>query len=217
MGTLALAKGGSFFTQEFGAMPENGPRAEGKVAASVSGKGRLYEAFVPWSALRKNPGERPSDKRELRVGVAVFDGDANGTRARRWSGARARPWPARCRCGLGRLSLIDVSAEKVERYRKVIDLVPSSPEALKFMRLILLSKRGPNADAERIAELEKFVLEHPESANTAKALGMLRDAYRRTNDPDAGRLGKFNGARESAGPHSFLARRGVFDVGLYGS
>jgi hypothetical protein len=36
----------------------------------------------------------------------------------------------------------------------VIALAPGSPEALKFLRLILLSKRGPDAEAERAAELE---------------------------------------------------------------
>ncbi len=187
--TLALSQGRSFFAQEFGIVPENAPFAEGKVAPSVSGKGRQYELFVPWSALRKSPTERPGERRELRLGVAIYDGDATHTRgALEWGAgttvSSAMPlW-------LGRLSLIDVSAEKVERYRKVIAMVPGSPEALKFMRLILLSKRGPAAEAERIGELEKFIVEHPDSANTPKAAGMLREAYKRTADPDPARLEK---------------------------
>ena len=187
--TLALSQGRSFFAQEFGIVPENAPFAEGKVAPSVSGKGRQYELFVPWTALRKSPTERPGEKRELRLGVAIYDGDATHTRGvLEWGAgttvASAMPlW-------LGRLSLIDVSAEKVERYRKVIAMVPGSPEALKFMRLILLSKCGPGAEAERISELEKFIVEHPDSANTPKAVVLLRDAYKRSADPDPSRLEK---------------------------
>ncbi len=77
--------------------------------------------------------------------------------------------------------------KKIERYRKVIALAPGSPESLKFMRLIMLSKRGPTADMERVTELEKFITEFPLSANSARALGMLRETYRRINDhnPDA--------------------------------
>ncbi|MEI6233180.1 MAG: PQQ-binding-like beta-propeller repeat protein [Planctomycetota bacterium] len=187
--TLALAKSGSFFAQESGAVLDNGPRPVAKVSTSPSGKGRLYELFVPWAVLRKNPGERALEKRELRVGVAAFDGDENGSRgAMEWGAGTTVP--GAMPLWMGRLSLIDVSTEKVERYRKIIAMVPGSPEAMKFLRLILVGKRGPNAEAERISELEKFVMEHPDSANTAKAVGMLRDAYRRTNDPDPARLDK---------------------------
>ncbi len=183
--TLALVQGSSFFAQEYGLVPESGPRAEGRVTPSVSGQGRQYELFVPWSVLRKNSNERPGEKRELRLGVAVLDGTANGTRGALEWGAGATVQAA-MPVWLGRLSLIDVSAEKIERYRKVITLAPGSQEALKFLRLIMLSKRGPEAEEERIAELEKFVTEHPDSANTAKALGMVRDAYRRVPVPNAG-------------------------------
>ena len=191
--TLALADGISVFTPEFEVSAEDTP-PQGKAAPAADGKGRQYEFFVPWSILRKNSWERPGEKRELRLGVAIYDDDGAGTKgALEWG--TGLNMPETMPLWLGRLSLIDVSAEKIERYRKVIAMVPDSAEALKFLNLILLSKRGETEQADRASELENFIRSHPTSVHTAKALSLLRRAYQTLGGEDAGqRLEKFMAA-----------------------
>lgn len=189
--TLALEASGSVFVQEFGSGPENSARAEGKAGPTPSGHGCQYEFFVPWTMLRKDGRERPGANRELRLGVAVFEDDGGGTKGALEWGAGATLQPA-MPMWLSRLTLIDASAEKIERYRKVIAMAADTPEALRFLKVILLSKRGPNAEAESIAELEHFITEHPSCANTVRALAMLKQNYIRVNDPNpTARLEKF--------------------------
>lgn len=189
--TLALGASGPLFVQEFGAAPESGLKALGNAAPSPTGKGVHYELFVPWTVLRKDARERPGDKREIRVGLAVFDDDGHGVKGALEWGAGAALNPA-MPMWLGRMTLIDASAEKIERYRKVIELLPGSPEALKFLKLMLVSKRGPNAGAEGAAELERFIAAHPDGANTVRALAMLQQAYVKMGEANpAARLARF--------------------------
>ncbi len=49
VGTIALVNGTSYFSQDSGPVPESGLRPEGKSRPAVSGKGRQYELFVPWT------------------------------------------------------------------------------------------------------------------------------------------------------------------------
>jgi len=191
VGSLALVSGRPVLDQELGTSDDPGDAAQGHVMRSPNGKGYRYEMMIPWPLLRKDPNQRPGWLRQLRIGVAVYDDDGSGARGAMELGAGTTsascvtPW-------LSPLTLLDVSHEKIERYRKVIDLVPGSDEAMRFLELILLSKRGVNANAERIAELERFITAHPNTPNTPRAVGLLRPLYQKASDaPPEGKLNEF--------------------------
>ncbi|HYF52415.1 MAG TPA: PQQ-binding-like beta-propeller repeat protein [Planctomycetota bacterium] len=167
--------------------PEAQDGDEGKVSGAAArapdGNGARYELFIPWSIIRREPWWRPADRKELRLGVAAYDDDGAGVEgAVEWGAAATSPTLAPMR--LGQLSLLDISREKIERYRKVIEKLPDTAEAARFMELILVSKRGANADQERIEELEAFVKRHPSAASTNRVLSNLRELYKARGEAD---------------------------------
>ncbi|MCY3023538.1 MAG: hypothetical protein NTW87_31545 [Planctomycetota bacterium] len=156
-----------------------------------NGRGYQYEMLIPWALIRKDPSQRPGAMRDLRLGVAVYDDDGAGIKGalELGAGTTTSSYNPKWLCNL---TLVDVSDEKIEHYRKVISLVPGSDEAARFLDLILLSKRGEKADAERAAELESFIRANPACRNTLRAVGLLRSTYQRRGEADPqARLEKF--------------------------
>jgi outer membrane protein assembly factor BamB len=182
--SLALVQGRSALEQELGSNEEGGSAVRGRVLRAPNGKGYRYEMLIPWPMIRKDPGQRPGWLRQLRLGVAIYDDDGAGVKGAMELGAGTTSsyivpqW-------LTPVALLDISHEKIDRYRKVIDLVPGSEEAWRFLDLILLSRRGASADADRRAELERFITAHPDCENTVRALGKLRALYAQEPSADA--------------------------------
>ncbi|HYG78046.1 MAG TPA: PQQ-binding-like beta-propeller repeat protein [Planctomycetota bacterium] len=191
VGTLALVGSRSLLDQELNVSDDPSEAPQGHVMRAPNGKGYRYEMMIPWALIRKDPSQRPGWQRQFRIGVAVYDDDGSGVKGAIELGSGTTS--SSCiTTWLSPLTLLDVSHEKIERYRKVIDMVPGSDEAMRFLELILLSKRGVNADNERIAELERFVKTHPNTPNTSRALGLLRPLYQKMSDsPPEARLGEF--------------------------
>ncbi|MCZ7648434.1 MAG: PQQ-binding-like beta-propeller repeat protein [Planctomycetota bacterium] len=157
--------------------------AIGRVNRAPDGLGLRYELLLPWPLIRRDARKRPGHEVELYFGLALFDDDGQGVEgAMEWgaglTGSALTP------VRLGRLSLLDISTEKIERFRKVIDKVPDAPESLHYLELILRSKRGLKAPAERKAELENFVKAHPGSVNVTRVLGHLIDLARKAQAAD---------------------------------
>jgi len=178
VGALAWVNGRTVLDRELGTAEESGAEPQGRVLRSPNGKGCRYEMLIPWPLIRKDPAQRPGTQREMRLGVAVYDNDGAGVKGALELGAGAT-FPSCVPQWLCRLTLLDVSQEKVERYRQVLDLLPDCQEADRFLHLILLSKRGDKADEERAAELEGFITAHPGCRTALHALGQLRAVYRR--------------------------------------
>ncbi|HEY3322221.1 MAG TPA: PQQ-binding-like beta-propeller repeat protein [Planctomycetota bacterium] len=202
--SLALVGGRPVLDQEHGQGDDAGA-AQGHVTPAPNGKGYRYEMLIPWSILRKDPSQRPGTTRQLQLGVAIFDDDGSGVKGAMELGAGVTVGsygtlevavpnaPNFCvPRWLTGVTLLDVSQEKIQRYRKVIDLVPDSEEAFRFLQLILLSKRGAAADSERAAELESFIKNHTDSRCALRAIAHLRSVYRAmgTANPQE-RLSKF--------------------------
>jgi len=182
--SLALVEGRTVLntTGNVGADEENMPDA--RAVRSPNGKGMRYELFLPWPLVRRHPSYRPGDRKELRVGVAIFDRDENTTKgAMEWGAAvtGSSLVPAR----MGQLSLLDISVEKIERYREIIHKIPDAPEVMKYLGLILATRRGPKADQERVAELEGFLKQRPQSAHAFEILTRLQALYKSAGEADA--------------------------------
>ena len=156
--------------------------ATGRITQSPDGKGARYELFVPWQMLRRDPRFRPGDRKDLRLGVVINDNDGDGVKGAMEFGAGLTT-PALVPAWLSRVSLVDISKEKSERYRKVIAKLPGAPASLNFLNQILGSKRGGNPERERATELEEFIKAHPDCANTIPALRLLRMSYARMGGP----------------------------------
>jgi outer membrane protein assembly factor BamB len=157
---------------------------QGCVVRSPNGKGCRYELLVPWAVLKRDPNNRPGGRKELRMGVAVFDNDGQGVNGLLEWGAGVSDSQV-CPARLGQLALLDISREKIERYRKVIALLPDAYESFKLLNLILLSKRGENAVKERVDELEGYVKQFPDRQNAGRALGLLRAEYANSGETKA--------------------------------
>ena len=191
--TLAWVNGQSVLNCEFGDLSATDVKPRGHVSRLPSGKGFYcrYELFVPWGLIRKDPAQRPGKEPHIGVGVAVYDDDGNGVKGALELGTGVTS-PCVSPQMLARIELLDISLEKLERYRKVIALMPDSDEAFRFLELLLSAKSGPKADADCIQELEGFVRAHPNSPNAIPAAGRLRWFYARTKDPaPQGRLDAF--------------------------
>jgi len=182
--SLALVQGRSVLEQELGTNEDDSSAARGRVLRAPNGKGYRYEMLIPWPVIRKDPGQRPGWLRALQIGVAIYDDDGAGVKGALELGAGTTT-PYFVPQWLTPVALLDISHEKIERYRKVIDMVPGSDEAWRFLDLILLSRRGANADADRCTELERFITAHPECENTVRALGRLRALYAQQPNSDA--------------------------------
>jgi hypothetical protein len=195
--TLARVEGRSVLHVSGEPGGEGAPRPAGQVTPAPDRKGLRYELFLPWAFLRQDARlAAGGTRKELRLGVAVRDDDGHGVKgALEWgaglTGASLRPeW-------LGEVALLDVSRARIERLRLVLDQLPDSPEALKYLELILSSKRGPNAERERAEELEAFLKKHPRSVQATRALALLRAAYHRLGEDGA--TAKAAGLAEAAG------------------
>lgn len=190
VGTLTWVNGRAIFRAETPNVEETGARPVGRVVRAPDGKGYRYELLVPWLLLRKDPAMRPGGMREMRVGVAVHDDDGAGVKGALELGAGTTT-PVCVPEWLCNVTLFDISQEKIERYRKVIGMAPDTAEARSFLDLILLSRRGAQANAERAAELETFIKKHPACASTLWAVRRLRAVYRDAKEGDvAGRVQK---------------------------
>ncbi|MBE7465656.1 MAG: PQQ-binding-like beta-propeller repeat protein [Planctomycetes bacterium] len=176
--SMALVDGRTVIDTVTRSQEENPVSVTGRVNRAPDGKGLRYELLLPWPLIRRDARKRPGRENEIYLGLAVLDDDGEGVEtAVEWGAGVTSPQLILPR--LGRLSLLDISTEKVERYRKVIAKIPDAPESLQYLELILRSKRGLKAYGERKIELENFVKAHPESTNTIRALSWLEDANRR--------------------------------------
>ncbi|MCY3021162.1 MAG: PA14 domain-containing protein, partial [Planctomycetota bacterium] len=191
---LALVNGQTVLNLESGPPDDPQMRPVGCVTRAPDGHGLRYELALPWPLLRHDPALRPGDRRELRVGVAVYDNDGKGTKgALEWGAGLTVPGDAAGQDvshavfppWLGQLSLLDISRARIARYKKAIAWISDTPEAMQYLRMILASKRGPQAARERAAELTEFVTAHPASANALRALIFLRSAYLEMGEADA--------------------------------
>lgn len=181
--SMALVEGRTVMNISGGGETDEQNKPDGKAVRAPNGKGVRYELFLPWALIRRNPAYRPGDRMELRVGVAAYDrdeGPVNG--AMEWGAGLTSPALAPMR--LGQLSLLAISVEKIERYRGILTMVPDAPETMKYLNLILATKRGQKADQEKIAELEGFLKQRPQSSHAYEVLTMLQSLYRSTGDAD---------------------------------
>ncbi len=155
-----------------------------RVALSPKGNGLSYELLIPWPLLRSNAKERPGARKELAMGIAIYDDDGAGVSgALEWGAAvtnsKVEPvW-------MGKVSLLEISREMIESYRKAIDKVADQKEVWTFMARILSSQRGANALAGKSRELERFVRTHPQSRNTPRVLALLQKYQRDRGLDDA--------------------------------
>jgi outer membrane protein assembly factor BamB len=177
--TLAWANGQSMLCCEHPLTRE--VTLQGHVSRLPGEKGYRYQIFVPWALLRKDPAQRPGEQLGLNIGLSVYDDDGAGVKGALELGACISA-PHFAPDMLANMELLDISHEKIERYRKVIGMIPDSDEAYRFLELIMLSKSGPKADEENIAELEGFVRAHPASPIAVRVAGKLRILYGRTAD-----------------------------------
>lgn len=182
--SMALVGGRTVFQIDQGDNPDIQQRPRAEVRRKPDGKGLNYEIALPWALLRPNPRQRPGEETGLQIGLAVFDDDGSGVEgAVEWGGALTPDTYSPVR--LGSLFLLDISREKIARYRQVIEKIPGSAEAWRFMGLILQSHLGAKSEEKRAGELEAFVRAHPDSANTGRALGRLRGLYEKMSEKDA--------------------------------
>ena len=155
-----------------------------RVLQAADGIHVRYEAAFPWTLLRRDPAARPGNARELRFGLCVYDNDGAGAKGTlEWgegisTGTIFPRW-------LGRLSLQDISRERLENYRKVIARIPDSNEALQYLRQILFNKRGANAVQEKEQVVAEFLKASPGGRNAVRALLYLRAAYKDAGIADA--------------------------------
>jgi len=131
IGTLAWVGGQSVMERELGTVEESGSEPQGRVVRAADGKGYRYEMLIPWSLIRKDPSQRPGWVREMRLGLAIYDDDGAGVKGALELGAGTTT-PTCIPQWLCYLTLLDVSHEKIERYRQVIKLVPDSEEAARL-------------------------------------------------------------------------------------
>ncbi|MCW8132191.1 MAG: PQQ-binding-like beta-propeller repeat protein [Planctomycetota bacterium] len=181
--SLALVEGRTEMTVSGGGETDGVNQPDGRAVRAPDGKGVRYEIFLPWALLRRNPAYRPGDRKELRVGVAVYDRDGAEVKGAMEWGAGVTGLslvPAR----LGQLSLLDISVEKIERYKDIVLRVPDAPETMKYLNLILATKRGPKAAQERVDELEKFLKQRPQTVHAFQILSTLTDLYRGAGEAD---------------------------------
>jgi outer membrane protein assembly factor BamB/TolA-binding protein len=182
--SLALVDGQPVVNISSGQGDDFALRPRGDVTRLPDGSGVRYRLALPWALLRRDPAQRPGDFKELRLGVAVFDSDGGDAKtALEWgtgaSGYDMFPgW-------LGQLSLLDVSRERLERYKEVIARIPDTAEAMQYLRLLINAKRGPRAQDERIEEIENFVKANPSGRNARRALLVLRSLYKEKGEADA--------------------------------
>ena len=181
--TMALIDGRTVINTDHDASDEEQAAASGHVTIAPDGKGARYELSIPWALIRRDPRFRPGDRKELRLGIAVFDNDGDGVKGAMEFGAGVAG-TALVPLWMTRVTLSDISKEKIERYHKVIARLPDAPQSLKFMQQILQAKRGAKPDQERAAELEEFIKAHPDCANTIPALRLLRIAYATLGAPN---------------------------------
>jgi hypothetical protein len=154
------------------------------VRRAPDGGGLRYELLLPWALLRPDPALRPGDRRELRMEIAVRDNDGGVLKG-------AMAWGAGCLVDetplpqwMGQLYLLDISAERIERYRKVVARIPDMPETRSYLQMILASMRGPRAAQDQLAELQSFVKTHPASRNTPRALMTIRTLQKELGEAD---------------------------------
>ena len=183
--SMALVNGRTVLNQEFGASDDPGCVAQGHAMRAPNGRGYRYELLFPWPLIRKDANNRPGGQLDMRLGIAVYDDDGAGVKGALELGAGITA-PNYAPQWLSQLTLLDISSEKIERYRKVIELVPASSEAFKFLEMILAVKRGPAADSERVAEIESFVKAHPDCGNTLKVIELLRPIFGRMGETNPG-------------------------------
>ncbi len=182
--TLAWANGQSLLTCEAGDTKTTGVTPQGHVSRLPNGKGYRYELLIPWALLRKDPAQRPGSQMQLSLGVAVYDDDGAGVKGALELGSGiTAPCPGPQM--LSRVELLDISQDKLERYRKVVGLMPDSEDAYRFLELLVQSKSGPNAVADGIRELEEFVRAHPGSPNVIPVAARLQFLYERATPKDA--------------------------------
>ncbi len=176
--TLAQVEGRTVINCEHEQNDEEQAAPTGNVMVSPDGKGMRYELFVPWALLRRNPAWRPGDRKELRMGIAVYDNDGDGVKGAMEFGAGVAS-PTLVPSWMTRVTLSDISKEKSRTLpaRSSPKEVPDSPQSLRFLQQIISAKRGAKPDQERIAELEEFIKAHPGGPNTIQALRLLRAAY----------------------------------------
>ena len=182
--TLAWVNGQSLLTCEVGDTKTTGVVPQGHVSRLPNGKGYRYELLIPWALLRKDPAQRPGSQMQLSLGVAVYDDDGAGVKGALELGAGITA-PCAGPQMLSQIELLDISQDKLERYRKVVALMPDSEEAYRFLELLVQSKSGPAAAAEGIRELEDFVRAHPSSPNAIPAAARLCFMYERAKDANA--------------------------------
>jgi len=181
--SLALVDGRPLVNVVSGQGDDFAMRPRGDITRLPDGSGMRYRLALPWSLLRRDPVQRPGDFKELRMGVAIFDSDGGEAKtALEWgagtSGYDMFPgW-------LGQLSLLDVSRERLERYKQAIARIPDTPEAMQYLRLLINSKRGPRALDERIEEIEGFVKSNAGGRNARRALLVLRTLYKEKGEGD---------------------------------
>ena len=186
-------------------------RASGKVSLAPDGKGLRYVLALPWRLLRHGAASQTGERKEIHLGLAVYDNDGEGTKgALEWGGGitpegKACQWQNVFPPWLGRLSLLEVSRERIERYRRVLAKIPDTSEALMYLRLILESKRGPQAEQEKAEELAAFLKANPASKNAYRALVFLRSIYKNLGEPDPAAK-TMAAAREAGCPKLLLER-----------
>ncbi len=181
--TMALVDGRVVINTEHEASEEEQGAVTGRITPAPDGKGARYEVMVPWQILRHDPRFRPGDRKELRLGIVINDNDGDGVKGALEFGAGLTN-PSLVPAWLARVSLVDISKEKGERYRKVIAKLPGAPQSMSFLNQILSAKRGANPEKERATELEEFIKAHPDTPNTIPALRLLRHTYVRMGGPN---------------------------------
>ena len=87
--------------------------------------------------------------------------------------------------------------------------MPDQPESLRYLDLILSSKRGPSALSERAQELTAIVKAHPANKMALRALGRLFQVFKKMGKKDA--LAQTAAAATKAGcpPHIVSHFRGT--------
>jgi len=189
--TLAWRDGHVGLVTDFSEAGEDARPIQAQGTRLPNGRGYRYEILVPWELIRRETDARPGPYRDIRLGVAVLDDDGDGVKGAMELGAGILQRGFRPQW-MPRVTMLDISSERIERYRKVIEKVPDSQEAYRFLELIQRSKRGNDAEAERAVELEKFVELFPTTQNAARALGLLRQLYTGMGEQNVqGRLDAF--------------------------